>query len=110
MICLEGVPTLQPTYSAEPTVTPKPSYSMPPSPSPTWAGFFEVDFSFEAQSTACTYANDSTTPNDCCYVEGQCVHSPNYGAGSIASGTMTGTIETTMFGSVARGDLELTKM
>ena len=25
-------------------------------------------------------------------------------------GAMTGTIETTMFGSVARGDLELTKM
>ena len=28
----------------------------------------------------------------------------------VASGAMTGTIETTMFGSVARGDLELTKM
>ena len=30
--------------------------------------------------------------------------------GNVASGTMTGTVETTMFGSVARGDLELTKM
>ena len=30
--------------------------------------------------------------------------------GSIANNKMTGAVETTMFGSVARGDLDLTKM
>ena len=30
--------------------------------------------------------------------------------GGISGGAMTGTVETTMFGAVARGDLELTKM